>query len=81
MWMSWKCALTVCPTVGQKGESPVIRLAFAQRIGGSLAPLHAGNDSFVGPHTDIMGPDMGTNEQVMAWFMDTYSCWIRLRGE
>ena len=28
---------------------------------------------FVGPHTDIMGPDMGTNEQVMGWFMDTYS--------
>ncbi len=28
---------------------------------------------FVGPHTDIMGPDMGTNEQIMAWFMDTYS--------
>ena len=28
---------------------------------------------FIGPHTDIMGPDMGTNEQVMAWFMDTYS--------
>ena len=28
---------------------------------------------FVGSHTDIMAPDMGTNEQVMAWFMDTYS--------
>jgi glutamate dehydrogenase (NAD(P)+) len=28
---------------------------------------------FVGPHTDIMGPDMGTNEQIMGWFMDTYS--------
>jgi glutamate dehydrogenase (NAD(P)+) len=28
---------------------------------------------FIGPHIDIMGPDMGTNEQVMAWFMDTYS--------
>jgi glutamate dehydrogenase (NAD(P)+) len=28
---------------------------------------------FVGPHTDIMGPDMGTNEQIMSWFMDTYS--------
>src|SRR6266852_9698654 len=28
---------------------------------------------YVGPHTDIMGPDMGTNEQIMAWFMDTYS--------
>src|SRR5438552_13381309 len=32
--------------------------------------------SFVGPHTDIMGPDMGTNEQIMAWFMDTYSVYM-----
>ncbi len=28
---------------------------------------------FVGPQTDVLGPDMGTNEQVMAWFMDSYS--------
>jgi glutamate dehydrogenase (NAD(P)+) len=28
---------------------------------------------FVGPHTDVMAPDLGTDEQVMAWFMDTYS--------
>ena len=28
---------------------------------------------FVGPKTDIMAPDLGTDEQVMAWFMDTYS--------
>src|SRR5205814_10044903 len=32
--------------------------------------------SFVGPHTDIIGPDMGTNEQIMAWFMDTYSVYM-----
>ena len=31
---------------------------------------------FIGPHTDIIGPDMGTNEQVMAWFMDTYSAYM-----
>src|SRR6202011_6338927 len=28
---------------------------------------------FVGPHTDVMAPEMGTNEQVMAWFIDPYS--------
>src|SRR2546429_3839650 len=28
---------------------------------------------FVGPHTVVMAPDMGTNEQIRAWFMDTYS--------
>src|SRR5438309_9527343 len=28
---------------------------------------------FVGPHADVIAPDVGTNEQVMAWFMDTYS--------
>ena len=36
---------------------------------------------FVGPQTDIMGPDMGTNEQIMAWFMDTYSVYHGLRGQ
>jgi glutamate dehydrogenase (NAD(P)+) len=74
MWMSWKCALTGLPYGGAKGGVTVdprnlsVREleAVSRRYMQEMIP-------FVGPHTDIMGPDMGTNEQVMAWFMDTYS--------
>jgi glutamate dehydrogenase (NAD(P)+) len=73
-WMSWKCALTGLPYGGAKGGVTVeprslsIREleAVSRRYMQEMIP-------FVGTHTDIMGPDMGTNEQVMAWFMDTYS--------
>jgi glutamate dehydrogenase (NAD(P)+) len=74
MWMSWKCALAGLPYGGAKGGVAVdpAKLsrdeleAVSRRYMQEMIP-------FVGPHTDIMGPDMGTNEQVMAWFMDTYS--------
>ncbi len=74
IWMSWKCALAGLPYGGAKGGITVsprdlsIREleAVSRRYMQEMIP-------FVGPHTDIMGPDMGTNEQVMAWFMDTYS--------
>ncbi|MES2570545.1 MAG: Glu/Leu/Phe/Val dehydrogenase [Verrucomicrobiota bacterium] len=74
MWMSWKCALTGLPYGGAKGGvtvdprtlSPRELEALSRRYMQEMIP-------FVGPHTDIIGPDMGTNEQVMAWFMDTYS--------
>ncbi len=74
MWMSWKCALANLPYGGAKGGVAVepaklsrIELeAISRRYMQEMIP-------FVGPHTDIMGPDMGTNEQIMAWFMDTYS--------
>ncbi|MDQ2868602.1 MAG: Glu/Leu/Phe/Val dehydrogenase [Verrucomicrobiota bacterium] len=74
MWMSWKCALNNLPYGGAKGgvacdPSKLSRTeleAVSRRYMQEMIP-------FVGPHTDIMGPDMGTNEQVMAWFMDTYS--------
>ena len=56
----------------RRGRSILTKL-LAQRTRGGLAPLHAGDDSVRRAQTDIMGPDMGTNEQVMAWFMDTYS--------
>ena len=74
MWMSWKCALANLPYGGAKGGVAVDPTkvshneleAISRRYMQEMIP-------FVGPHTDIMGPDMGTNEQVMAWFMDTYS--------
>jgi glutamate dehydrogenase (NAD(P)+) len=74
MWMSWKCALANLPYGGAKGGVSVdpTKLsrneleAVSRRYMQEMIP-------FVGPYTDIMGPDMGTNEQVMAWFMDTYS--------
>src|ERR1700737_1872180 len=74
MWMSWKCALANLPYGGAKGggawdPSKLSRTeleAVSRRYMQEMI-------SFVGPRTDIMGPDMGTNEQIMAWFMDTYS--------
>ena len=74
MWMSWKCALTGLPYGGAKGgvtcdprQLSIRELeAVSRRYMQEMIP-------FVGTHTDIMGPDMGTGEQVMAWFMDTYS--------
>ena len=74
MWMSWKCALAGLPYGGAKGGvqcdprtlSPIELERVSRRYMQEMIP-------FIGPRTDIMGPDMGTNEKVMAWFMDTYS--------
>ena len=74
MWMSWKCALAGLPYGGAKGG---VYVDPRKLSGGELERLSRRYMQemipFIGPHTDIMGPDMGTNEQVMAWFMDTYS--------
>ena len=74
IWMSWKCALAGLPYGGAKGgvacDPPALSRreleAVSRRYMQEMIP-------FVGPQTDVMAPDMGTNEQVMAWFMDTYS--------
>ncbi|MGB8168053.1 MAG: Glu/Leu/Phe/Val dehydrogenase [Chthoniobacteraceae bacterium] len=74
MWMSWKCALTGLPYGGAKGGVTVDPRTLSLRELEAVSRRYMQEMiSFVGPHTDIMGPDMGTNEQVMAWFMDTYS--------
>ncbi len=73
-WMSWKCALTGLPYGGAKGGVTVDPRTLSLRELEAVSRRYMQEMiSFVGPHTDIMGPDMGTNEQVMAWFMDTYS--------
>jgi glutamate dehydrogenase (NAD(P)+) len=74
MWMTWKCALLRLPYGGAKGgvrcsprelsQKEVARLT--RRFTAELAP-------FIGPQLDIPAPDMATNEQTMAWMMDTYS--------
>src|SRR5438034_283999 len=74
MWMSWKCALTGLPYGGAKGgitcdprNLSITELErLTRRYTQEMIP-------FIGPQVDIMAPDVGTNEQVMAWMMDSYS--------
>jgi glutamate dehydrogenase (NAD(P)+) len=76
IWMSWKCALVGLPYGGAKGGVTVDPLALSPRELEALSRRYMQEMiPFVGPHTDVMAPDMGTNEQVMAWFMDTYSAY------
>ena len=74
VWMSWKCALVGLPYGGAKGGIGVDPTKLSRRELEALSRRYMQEMiPFVGPHTDVMAPDMGTNEQVMAWFMDTYS--------
>ena len=74
VWMSWKCALAGLPYGGAKGGVTVDPAALSGTELEALARRYMQEMiPFVGPHTDVMAPDIGTNEQVMAWFMDTYS--------
>ena len=74
VWMSWKCALCGLPYGGAKGGVACDPYALSRRELEAVSRRYMQEMiPFVGPHTDVMAPDMGTNEQVMAWFMDTYS--------
>jgi glutamate dehydrogenase (NAD(P)+) len=74
IWMSWKCALAGLPYGGAKGGVNVDVTTISRRELEALSRRYMQEMiPFVGPRTDVMAPDMGTNEQVMAWFMDTYS--------
>jgi len=74
MWMTWKCALIGVPFGGAKGgvavdpklcsRGELERLT--RRYASEIGPI-------IGPEKDIPAPDVGTDEQTMAWMMDTYS--------
>ena len=74
MWMTWKCAVVNIPYGGAKGGVTVDTGALSQRELEGLTRRFASEISIIiGPEKDIPGPDVGTNEQVMAWIMDTIS--------
>jgi glutamate dehydrogenase (NAD(P)+) len=74
IWMSWKCALAGLPYGGAKGGIRVDpRTLSRKELEGLSRRYMQEMIPFVGPQIDVMAPDMGTNEQIMAWFMDTYS--------
>ncbi len=74
MWMTWKCAIAGIPFGGAKGgitvdprtltRNEVERMT--RRYASEILPL-------IGPERDIPAPDMNTDEEIMAWIMDTYS--------
>ncbi len=74
MWMTWKCALMNLPFGGAKGG---VRLDPTDLSRSELQRLTRRYTSeiidMIGPDKDIPAPDMGTDSQVMAWLMDTYS--------
>ena len=74
MWMSWKCGIMNLPFSGAKGgiacDPEALSLGekerLTRRFTEELLPI-------LGPRMDVPAPDMGTDEQTMAWMMDTYS--------
>ena len=73
-WMTWKCALLRLPYGGAKGGIRCDSHALSQRELEKLTRRFTSElIREIGPQTDIPAPDMATNEQTMAWMMDTYS--------
>ncbi|MBN9523472.1 Glu/Leu/Phe/Val dehydrogenase [bacterium] len=74
MWMSWKCGIMNLPFAGAKGGiacdpaalSPDEKERLTRRFTEEVLAI-------IGPRVDVMAPDLGTDEQTMAWIMDTYS--------
>jgi glutamate dehydrogenase (NAD(P)+) len=77
-WMTWKCAVIDIPFGGAKGGVRCDPRKLSQRELEAITRRYTSNmlDVF-GPERDIPAPDVNTNEQVMAWILDTYSMHMR----
>ncbi len=77
-WMTWKCAVVNIPFGGAKGgivcDPTKLSSGELERI---TRRYTAELMDWLGPERDVPAPDLGTNEQVMAWVMDTYSMHMR----
>ena len=77
-WMTWKCAVVNIPFGGAKGgvicDPKHLSQGELERI---TRRYTAEIIDFIGPEKDVPAPDLGTNEQTMAWIMDTYSMHMR----
>jgi len=74
MWMTWKCSLVGLPLGGAKGGIACDPAELSRHELQSMTRRYTAEIlNFIGPEVDVPAPDMGTNEQVMAWMMDTYS--------
>ncbi len=73
-WMTWKCALAGVPFGGAKGGVICDPTKMSKRELESLTRRYIGEIiDIIGPDKDVPAPDVNTNEQTMAWVMDTYS--------
>jgi glutamate dehydrogenase (NAD(P)+) len=74
MWMSWKCGIMNLPFGGAKGgiacDPARLTIGERERLTRRFTEEVL---SIIGPRQDVMAPDLGTDEQTMAWIMDTYS--------
>ena len=77
-WMTWKCAVVNIPFGGAKGGVICDPEKLSRRELEAITRRYTAELlADIGPERDVPAPDLGTNEQVMAWVMDTYSMHVR----
>ena len=76
-WMTWKCAVVDVPFGGAKGGVLCDPFALSSReLEGITRRYITGIIGTLGPDSDVPAPDVNTNEQVMAWILDTYAAHV-----